>query len=352
MKSYYYGKLFSHVGLRKYGSHIFFLVTCLLVNFFVSSHVSALTVSPVKAELFSDPGEVLQSEMSLLNEQNQTMTFYSSFENFEPQGESGTPNFVPGKEGLTTWIKAPVSITLAPQEKQTIPFSITVPSDAEPGGHFAAIFWSATPSEPEANLQQVAVGAKIGTLILLKVSGDIKEGGGVVDFATANKKTWFTTLPITFTYRFQNSGADRVKPLGAVTIKNIFGITSATINANVSEGNVLPVSTRKFTIVWTGHQQEQGNDSNLQAPVEEDKNSGFFAMAKKEWDQFAFGQYTAHLQVNYGGSNEAKATYKFFIVPWQLFIIVFIVLAVLLAVVFFGIKKYNRWIISHASQHL
>ncbi len=314
----------------------YFLVLLVIPFILAASPAEALTVSPVKAELSADPGQKVTGELTLLNEQNETITFYSSFENFEPQGESGTPNFVPGQEGLATWIKAASSITLKPQEKEVIPFSIDVPANAEPGGHFAAIFWSANPPATQAT-DQVAVGAKIGTLVLLKVSGDIKEGGAILDFSSQDKKTWFTALPVTFVYRFQNGGGDRVKPLGAVTIKNVFGGTSAVINANPSEGNVLPASTRKFTLEWVGNGKPVGD------------GTGFFAMAKAQWDNFALGSYAAVLHLNYGGSNEAETSFHLFVFPWQLLSIVAAALLVILAILVIGIRKYNSWIIKRAT---
>ena len=311
---------------------VFSAILFLAIGMFLTNSAFALTVSPVKLELLGDPGKTLQGEVILLNEEKESKTFYSSFENFEASGESGTPNFVPGKEGLAVWIKSVTQITLAGGQKKTIPFTVEIPKNAEPGGHFAAIFWSTTP--PQAGSGQVAVGAKIGSLILLKVSGDVKEGGGLLDFSTKNNQHFFTALPIDFTYRFQNSGNDRVNPSGQIQIKNIFGGVTASFNANKSQGNVLPASVRKFVATWQ-------NDE-----VKSDA-SGFFSMVKKEWSHFALGYYTAHLDLTYGNDNkEADSQYGFFIIPWQLLSVILFILLIVASFLFFGVKKYNRWIIS------
>lgn len=320
----------------------YFILAAILtlgVAVFLASSVQALTVSPVKFEISGDPGQTLKGELKLFNEQDTTKTFYSSFESFEARGETGTPYFFPGTEGLATWMSTDPQVTLEPQERKIIPFSIVVPENADPGGHFAAIFWSASlPQTQEGG--QVSVSAKLGVLILLRVTGEIEGEGGLLEFASKDKQRVFISPPIHFEYRFQNSGGDRVKPEGEIKIKNIFGMTKIALPANPRLGNVLPNSIRKFKTVWelkeNGSQQEAEDNGD---------EKGFFTTVKTQWINFAFGLYTAKLNINFGTENEeASAKYRFFVIPWQLLtIFVFI-----LAIIWVLIKKYNQWIIKKA----
>ncbi|MCK5591557.1 MAG: hypothetical protein KAI72_06345, partial [Candidatus Pacebacteria bacterium] len=226
------------------------------------SFACALTISPARVELNGNPGQTVTGEYVLINDQEKTKTFYSSFENFEAQGETGSPNFVGGTEGLATWINSSSEIVLGPKETKKLMYSITIPANADPGGHFAAIFWGTSKPQTSAGGGDVSVGAKLGLVMLLRVSGDVPEGGGVLSFETldeqkleeeeTSEQKLFIMLPVDFNYRFQNSGGDRIKPKGTITIKNIFGMTSEVLNANPSEGNVLPSSIRKFKLSWNG----------------------------------------------------------------------------------------------------
>jgi hypothetical protein len=322
----------------------FILVTiCIIVEMFLFQAVQALTVSPVRFEISGSPGQRLLGEIELFNEQDETRTFYSSFENFEARGETGTPYFLPGKEGLATWIEAAAQVTLEPGERKTVPFSIQVPQNAEPGGHFAAIFWGTTLPQAKEGVQ-VAIGAKTGVLVLLTVSGEIKGEAGLLEFSTENKQRIFNSLPITFIYRFQNSGADRIKPEGEIKIKNIFGRTVAVLPANKTEGNVLPNSIRKFEVSW----EKTGQETDIGGTGSETK-IGFLGAVKKQWKDFHFGRYTAELNLRYGIKNEeAKASYSFYLMPWQLLSIIIIILVVIGFLGFKGLKKYNQWIITKA----
>ena len=166
------------------------------------STAHALTLTPIRLELSGDPGQTLSEHITLINERKTTETFYVSYENFEAQGETGDPTWYTPQDDLGTWMNSDASVTLAPGEQKNVPFTITIPTNAEAGGHFAGIFWGTTPQVQPGG--QVAIGAKTGVLVLLSVSGAVSEKGGILEFTEQNAKHFFTALPIDFYYRFQN----------------------------------------------------------------------------------------------------------------------------------------------------
>lgn len=311
----------------------------------VANPAFALTVSPARIEITGDPGATLQGEIELFNEQEGGRTFYTSFENFEPSGDSGAPHFIGAKDGLATWITSESKVLLESGKRSVVPYSITIPENAEPGGHFAAIFFGS--QEPGAQGGgQVSVGGKIGVLVLLRVSGDVEEGGGLLEFITKENQRFFSALPITFTYRINNTGGDRVVPLGEIKVKNTLQLTSAKLLANKNEGSVLPDSARKFEVSW-GQEVQPINSS-----AEQNTDSpGFFEMAGRQWNDFHFGWYAAKLNLTWGATNQtANASYSFFVIPWQLLIILLIALLILGFLGKIGLRRYNRWIISKARE--
>jgi hypothetical protein len=216
----------SSIFARSYTLGAFLVALCMLA---APHNASALTVSPVRFELGADAGQTITQPMILTNEEKVPVTFYSSFANFEAQGESGAPSFTVGNDGIRTWMHTDASVTLKPGETKVIPLTITVPKGEEPGGNFGAVFWGTLP--PGGNGGKVGVGAQLGILVLLRVNGPISENGGILSFGVVNDQTHFAALPVSFFYRFQNSGADRAKPEGAVTVRNMLGITSALVPA-------------------------------------------------------------------------------------------------------------------------
>lgn len=317
----------------------------------IASPVFALTVSPARVEITGDPGATFQGEIELFNEQEGVRTFFTTFENFEPSGDSGAPRFIGAKSGLATWIKTENKVVLESGKRSVVPFSIAIPKTAAPGGYFAAIFFGS--QEPGAQAGgQVSVGGKIGVLVLLRVSGEVVEGGGLLEFSTkpldkasgGEEQRFFTTLPIAFTYRVNNTGGDRVVPLGEIKIKNTLQLTSATLLANKNEGSILPNSVRKFEVVW-------GQEPQVISGTEQEITTGFFEMAGRQRREFHLGWYTARLNLVWGVTNQtANQSYSFFVIPWQLLLIIFVILFIVGFLGKIGLKKYNRFIITQATQ--
>jgi hypothetical protein len=293
----------------------------------------ALTISPARDEVSANPGDTISGSFLLINEQDTEQTYYTSVEKFESQGETGTPSFSAATEGLATWIKLEPSVTLKKGERIKVPYTITVPQDAYAGGHYASIFLSTVP--PSLEEGQVSVGAKMGMLILLKVSGSIKEEGGLLTFQIKEGKKVVQSLPIDFEYRFSNKGNDRAKPEGNIVIRNMFGMESASIDANKSLGNVLPNSVRRFDVRL----------GDVEAPKVSDP---FFTHVKFQMNNFALGVYFANIKLAFGTSGIAESSFVYFVLPWQLLSVVgggFVVIILLFIML---LKRYNRWVIKQA----
>ncbi|QQS60082.1 hypothetical protein IPN41_03060 [Candidatus Falkowbacteria bacterium] len=303
--------------------------------------LQAMTVSPVRLELSGDPGTSVGGNFKIFNDEKESKTLYTAFENFEASGETGSPSFKPSKEGLASWITAPTSIEVPAGESKTVDFAITIPDGTEPGGYFAAIFVGSTP--PNSNPNELAIGSRIGTLVLFRVNGDIIENGSLLEFATKDKKKWHNALPVNFYYRFQNSGADRVFPKSSLTINNIIGQDKAVIDANATEGNVLPGSIRRFEVWW-----KSKSDTSV-VPKSQPSDLSFLDSIKYQWNNFAFGRYTADLRINYGNKGDvATGSFAFFVFPWQLILVEVLLLLIGFFLIRFIFRRYNRWIIKKA----
>jgi hypothetical protein len=320
--------------------YLFYTVLAFIAGLSIVTGVSALTVSPARIEITGDPGTTIHGEIEIFNEQEGVRTFFSSLENFEPSGDSGAPHFIGAKDGLATWIRTEDKIILQSGEHKKVPFSIVIPKETEPGGHFAAIFWGSQPSGANEG-GEVSIGGKIGVLVLLRVAGYVPEGGGLLEFHTKENKRFFTSLPVSMVYRLNNTGGDRIVPLGDVKIKNTLRLTTEKLEANKNDGSVLPNSTRKFEVIWGDDQMDDSNKDD----------TGFFEMARRQWSEFHFGWYTAKLNITWGATNQtANASYNFFVIPWQLLLIILFVGFIFGFFGKVGIRKYNRYIIAQAQK--
>ncbi len=324
-------------------------VSLLATCFLATKSAYALTITPIRYEISGNPGETVTQKMGLVNETNKTQTFFASFENFEAQGDTGSPSFVEAKDGLGTWMTTEqASITLAPGAQKEMSFSIKIPKDAEPGGYFAAIFWGTSPGGNAPG--QVSIGTKTGLLILLTVNGDIREQAGLVDFELHNNKHFYKMLPVGFQYRFSNQGNDRVKPKGDIVIRSIFGWVAKRVNANPYDGNVLPGTTRKFSPEWSKRDSVEVRDQE----ISRNESYSFKKAVGDQWHNFAFGIFRAKVVASFGVANQvAKSQAVYFVVfPWEL-ILVIIVLAIPVYFILRALlKRYNRAVIRRAQKQM
>jgi len=321
---------------------LYFISTLVLAFVCCSGNAFAMTITPVRYEVKGDPGETIVKEMTIINEDDVSVTYYSSFANFEAQGETGSASFVEPTDDIGTWMTTNESVTLTPGEQKSVTFTINIPKNAEPGGHFGIIFWGTSP-DTNSDGKQLAVSAKTGLLVLLSVSGEVKEGGGLLDFSTLNKKFWYNSLPVSFVYRFQNDGGDRIKPAGFIKIRSFGFIPGKKLNANPVNGNILPSSTRKFTVDWVKYTEPE----DFVEPT--NFINSFFSKARYQWKNFAVGLYSANLDLTYGiQEKNVKGSLFFFVFPWQLLICLIIILIIVFFIGKTIIKRYNRYIIKMA----
>ncbi len=317
----------------------FVLLAALLVGagFFVRQKAQAITLVPPSLEYVAKPGETVDGIMKLINEESETKTLYVSTANFTAKGETGTPDFqfdVPNSN-LASWITVETQeVALESQRTQQVPFTITVPETAEPGGYYAGIFFGTQP--PTVSGTGIGIGAKVGTLIILKVEGETFESATIEEFGFDVPKTKFNRLPLNFVLRVKNAGNVHVRPTGTLTVRNMLGGESVSLPINQTQGAVLPNSIRRFEAFWKKQTdiQERGN---------------FFQEFSREWKNFGLGNYTATVNLDYGLQKQVlTASTSFTIFPWRVLLVSLFVLVLIILLLIFLIRQYNAMIVRHA----
>lgn len=133
-----------------------------------------LTVSPVKKELTVQPGERMDFQITLINHTDRDlellvypMDFFIHPDNSYEFQEPGYYTY-----SCSRWIELRRDrLTIPPRSQHEEPFTLMVPPDAEPGGHYSVLFFQDA-SEPPPGLG-VKPTYRIGSMILATVPGDI-----------------------------------------------------------------------------------------------------------------------------------------------------------------------------------
>lgn len=231
---------------------------------------AGLTIIPPRFEIFANPGETETQLIRVRNDSPQPLNLSVLVEDFSSAGEEGGVVLEEGESdtaySLRRWIElSSENIVLQPGEEQAYPFTIRVPRDADPGGHYASILFQIGSGEAEPGVASVQ--HRVGSLVLLRVSGDVVEDAEIASFSVPK---YSRTTPVTFDLRVQNNGTTHIQPEGTIVITNMFRQKVDEIPLN--SANVFPGAIRRMQTEW-----------NPTGPV--------------------FGIYTATLVSTYGQQN-------------------------------------------------
>ncbi|MDD4151220.1 MAG: DUF916 domain-containing protein [Candidatus Gracilibacteria bacterium] len=333
----------------RFSAKILLFLSVFFIYFNISN--ASLSISPLKHEFTINAGNSKTATVKITNNSTDSMTLYSSKEDFVAGDDTGTPKFVKEEDqknpelSLTNWLKIEnENITLAPGETREVKFSINVPVGAEPGGHYGAVFFS--PGTPSG--AQVAVVQRLGVLVLINVPGDVKIDGNLEQFSLQKKSgtgyidmTNFDDFPISFKVLFKNNGNIHLKPKGKIeiidengeTLKNIGkeSITS-TAGAYIGEkmvdyipvndvlGNVLPKSERRFENDWEGFGYSVLNEDGTKSVKFKNLTDYYASKAAENQAYLQFWQsvherkvtktFTAKLSLDYEGKDKAKKEFS------------------------------------------
>jgi len=313
------------IYLKKHSIVAAVAVAAFFLWFFTASAQSnnsvSLSVTPTLFEMAAAPQQVWSSNVKVINNNRFSLTVYANAVNFAPQGETGQGKFLPVFEQVTEgatlaeWIDITNEpITLAPGDSYQIPFTVTVPADAAPGGHFAAIMIGTRPPDT-AETFRINTSQIVTSLFFVRIAGDVIEDGSIREFRTT--ETFLSTPNVNFEVRFQNKGNVHIQPQGEILIKNMWGKERGVIpiNHRTHFGNVLPDSIRMFEFNWKG--ESQFSD---------------------------IGRYSAELSLAYGRDERKFATSRtyFWVVPVKSVLTVLGVVIASVLFVLWAVKAYVR----------
>ncbi|MCX6000891.1 MAG: hypothetical protein NTU41_15280 [Chloroflexi bacterium] len=139
----------------------------------VASAQGTLTVWPVKLEVTANTGEILEREINVQNEGDETIAVRVYTMDFSVDADGKYTFSEPGDESYSCarWITAgPADFELGASEDKKVLVSITVPATVEPGEHRAAILVEeSTPADQPG--VSVAVSGRIASLVYVAMPG-------------------------------------------------------------------------------------------------------------------------------------------------------------------------------------
>jgi hypothetical protein len=268
------------------------------------------TIIPPTESVALNPGGTKEGVIKIVNDSTEPVTFRVGIQDYTVVDTVGTPNLLPPntlntKYSAASWIGvSPDTFTVAPHQRQEINYYVQVPLDAKPGGHYAASVY--TPAIPKSSGETGStVNAQLGTLFYINVNGQITEKASVSKFL-ANAFQEYG--PVKISTSIKNMGDLHIKPLGVISITDIFGRKVATLP--LPEHNIFPESIRDYENVFN--------------------------------QKLLIGPFTAKFMATYGkeGNLPLVASMTFWVFPWKVTLI--IILVIVAAILGYMYWKKNK----------
>ena len=261
----------------------------------------ALTLHPTNIDVNLEPGSPSQGILYLRNTTRNTLNIQTSLRNFTAQGEEGgvTLTNEDTPYSLAKWITiTPSKVTIPSGQEVAFRYSITPPTNAEPGGHFGSIVFATVPGKGVNGSSGSTISEEIAALFLGTVPGPVNENASIVSFAP--QKSFYEFGPVNFDLRVKDSGGVHIRPAGVVTVTSMFGQKSV---FGFEGEDVLPGAIRNMPITFD-----------------------------KTW---LIGKYTVGLALAYGSKNtQLYADTSFIAFPWKIGVAIFVVI-----LLFFFMRK-------------
>ena len=275
-------------------------------------------IGPGKSELWMDPGKSEVRNITVTNRYGKEMQFKIELEDFKGSRVPGENIILLGDQkgpySLKDFLHPETSsFVLQHGQRITIPITVQVPADAQPGGMYGSVIVTAQPVlEANTPKDQVVSGnltviSRLASLFFVRVSGTANENGQLQKFET--DKHIYTQPNLTFNTLYENSGNVYLNPYGIIEIKNILGDKIDEIK--IDPYFVMPDAIRTKD----------------------------FALHRA----FMFGFYKANIFLNRGYGNVVdEKNISFWVLPWKIVLATIVGLALFIMILYFVKQWFDK----------
>lgn len=269
------------------------------------SSILPLTVGPARQQITINPGEQASFAIRFYNESESPITGIVKVNDFIVQDKDGSPRILDdvsqGTSRFTgsSWITLPYDrMSIAANDKVTVQASLSVPSDARPGGRYVSVYFEPSTALPQAvdSTAGQGISPRIASLIYIRVAGPITENAMISNLFA---RSFLEYGPIEIASEILNRGDYHIRPRGILSLSDMLG--GLIEQSPIKEENIFPDAAREY------------------------KN--------KLGSKWMFGQYKINLVASYGEQGKAlERSISVWVFPWK--VVTMIVLAIIILVLF------------------
>ncbi|MFF8836829.1 WxL protein peptidoglycan domain-containing protein [Streptomyces sp. NPDC015130] len=238
-----------------------------------------------------DPGTSLTERVTVTNKTAAPLTFRlygADAYNTDRDGGFAIRTQAEKQTGAGAWIKPrQTRVTVPPRSAVTVPYTLTVPADADPGDHPGALVALDERISPSGK-GSVAVGVQraVGARVYLRVNGPTVPALAVEDVTLDQDRplvpgTGASSALVSYT--LHNRGNVTLNPKVVLKAEGLFGRTLLDRDLAKVPSELLPRQKIRLTERWDGSPQFDWGDVTLTASAKDVKETGTVSFTALPW---------------------------------------------------------------------
>lgn len=240
--------------------------------------------------LSADPGQTVEDKVVVANKTAEPLTFRlyaADAYNTARDGGFAVRSLGERMRGVGAWAElSKEKVTVPGHKTVTVPFTLKVPEDAEPGDHPGAIV--ALDQRIDRGDGSVALGVQraVGARVYLTVGGPTLPALAVENVHISHHQPLIPGLgdsTATISYTLHNTGNVTLKPKVALRAEGLFGRTLLTRDLERLPSQLLPGQRVHLTERWTNAPQLDWTDVTLTATATGTKESVTASFVAVPW---------------------------------------------------------------------
>ncbi len=207
----------------------------------------SILLSPTSKHYELDAGATKRDSFKIVNDGTAKFSFTVYARPYSVNNEEYTPNFeTDTKNGdAYKWVQFDQpSYQIDPGKTIEVAYTIRVPENAQPGGHYGVLFAETQPSG-QVNGTAIIRKKRVGAILYTTVKGDVTLAG---DYIGPDVPFWQFKRPLAASQRVKNNGNTDFSVKHGVVVSDFFG---AVKYRSEKEQFVLPDTTRRLVNDWT-----------------------------------------------------------------------------------------------------
>lgn len=208
-------------------------ICAIIASFFIfTPDIKAISLAPAKQTIIVKPGKSEIASIEITNNSGSEKVFTPEIDAFKIDEKAGIPVFGQRDSALSWIVPIKKEIAVKPGKKGILSFVISAPKNAEPIGHYIALF-----AKEKTQAVQMPVGNRVGSLLFLYIEGKMEEKLAIISFSpqkiVTDKKTKIFLV-------LKNLGNIHVIPEGEIVVNNWIDRQIARIKINELNRKILP----------------------------------------------------------------------------------------------------------------